>query len=181
MGKLNQQTNGANVARQSAGRGAAKGGKRGNARWRGAGAGGVDAAHDLGARPPSSPTPRGPSGLARRAILPGVSDTCTGRFSGVFGGFSRSCETAGKRKKTPVFPGFFAFSWLQPEATPGTWEILPSPRKQSRTEIPGDQLQETPPTAALGRVRAKHGRLSGIAKRRQRSAARWAAGSQTPR
>ena len=49
----------------------------------------------------------------------------------------------------------------------------------SRLEVPGDQLQETRPRQRSAAGRAKHERRSGIAKRRQRSAAKWAAGSHS--
>ena len=62
--------------------------------------------------------------------------------------------------------------------SPGTWEILPSPRKPSRTGIPGDQPQarRRPRATAAG---AKRARSRGTAKRRKRSAAGGPAGSRS--
>jgi hypothetical protein len=62
--------------------------------------------------------------------------------------------------------------------SPGTWEILPSPRKPSRTGIPGDQPQarRRPRAPAAG---AKWACSRGAAKRRKRSVAGGTAGSRS--
>src|SRR5271157_1659316 len=62
--------------------------------------------------------------------------------------------------------------------SPETWEILSSPRKQTRTGIPGDQPQaRRRPHAAA--ARAKDACSRGTAKRRKRSAAGGPAGSRS--
>src|SRR5271166_464086 len=61
---------------------------------------------------------------------------------------------------------------------PGTWETLPLPSSQAAGDT-AYQLQIDPRLRVRGRGGTNHGRNDGIAKRRKRSAAKWAAGSRS--
>ncbi len=61
---------------------------------------------------------------------------------------------------------------------PGTWETLPFPLSKPAGDT-GYQLQVDPRFRDRNRWGTNHGRTSGIAKRRKRSAAKWAVGSRS--
>jgi hypothetical protein len=63
--------------------------------------------------------------------------------------------------------------------SPGTWEILSSPRKNPRLEVPGDQLQARTPQHSVVSGAKRNECSRGTANRRQRRAAGWATGSQS--
>ncbi len=62
--------------------------------------------------------------------------------------------------------------------SPGTWENPVRSSAKSRPEIPGDQLQAPAAHSSVGE-RKERVNARGTAKRRQRSAAGWAAGSRS--
>ena len=62
--------------------------------------------------------------------------------------------------------------------SPGTWENPVRSSARSRPEIPGQQLQALAAHSS-SRERTQRVNARGIAKRRKRSAARWAAGSHS--
>ena len=64
------------------------------------------------------------------------------------------------------------------EGSPGTWETLPFPSSQAAGDT-AHQLQIDPRLRVRGRRGTNNGRNDGIAKRRKRSAAKWAAGSRS--
>ena len=61
---------------------------------------------------------------------------------------------------------------------PGTWETLPLPSSQAAGDT-AYQLQIDPRLRVRGRGETNNGRNDGIAQRRKRSAAKWAAGSHS--
>ena len=61
---------------------------------------------------------------------------------------------------------------------PGTWETLSFPSSQAAGDT-AHQLQIDPRLRVRGRRGTNNGRNDGIAQRRKRSAAKWAAGSRS--